>query len=170
MPRRTQWRGKGHESEGREGRTAGRTRANRRKSDEGFRLRGGGLRRTKAWDSFSRGRGTLGTHIGALGWANLAGRCRHGGPPWPNSGKAEIGRPQSAIGKIGHGYMCLTSGWSSGWLGAVSDELDGQGGGRRSPARSGGVSRARARARLRELRRGIECGHGQGLKKGWGRG
>jgi hypothetical protein len=31
------------------------------------------LRRAKAWDSFSRGRGTLGTNTVALGWANLAG-------------------------------------------------------------------------------------------------
>jgi hypothetical protein len=74
MPQRTQWWGKGHESADREGRTAGRRpRADRRNSDEEFRPRGGGLRRTKAWDSFSRGRGTLGTNIGALGRANLAG-------------------------------------------------------------------------------------------------
>jgi hypothetical protein len=31
------------------------------------------LRRAKAWDSFNRGTGTLGTNAGALGWANLAG-------------------------------------------------------------------------------------------------
>jgi hypothetical protein len=41
MPRRTQWRGKGHESEGREGR---RPRADWRNSGEGSRRRGGGLR------------------------------------------------------------------------------------------------------------------------------
>jgi hypothetical protein len=51
-----------------------------------------------------------------------------------------------------------------GWLGAVSGELYGWGGGRWSPAGSGGVSRARARAGLREMRRGSECGHGQGSK------
>jgi hypothetical protein len=66
--------------------------------------------------------------------------------------------------------MCLTSGWSSGWLGAVSDELDGRGGGRGSPARSGGVSRARARVGLREMRRRTECRHGRGLKRSWGMG
>jgi hypothetical protein len=47
--------------------------AHRRNSGEGFRPRGGGLRRAKAWDSFSRGRGTLGTNARALGRANLAG-------------------------------------------------------------------------------------------------
>jgi hypothetical protein len=60
--------------------------------------------------------------------------------------------------------MCLTSGQSSGWLGAVSGELDGRGGGRGSPARSGNVSRARTRVGLREMRRGSECGHGRGSK------
>jgi hypothetical protein len=50
MLRRTQWRGKGHESEGKEGRTAGRRpRADRRNSDEAFRPQGGDLRRAKAW-------------------------------------------------------------------------------------------------------------------------
>jgi hypothetical protein len=51
----------------------------------------------------------------------------------------------------------------------VSGELDGRGGGRGSPAGSGGVRRARARAGLREMRRGSECGHGRG-SKGAGRG
>jgi hypothetical protein len=68
MPRRTQWQGKGHESEDREGRTAGRRpRAGRRNSGEGFWPQGGGLRHAKARDSFSRGRGTLGTNARALG-------------------------------------------------------------------------------------------------------
>jgi hypothetical protein len=50
----------------------------------------------------------------------------------------------------------------------VSGELDGRGGGRGSPARSGGMSRARARAVLHETRRGSECGHGRGSKRSWG--
>jgi hypothetical protein len=59
--------GKGHESADREGRTAGRKpRANQRNSSEAFRPRGGGLRRAKAWESFSRGRGEIGTYIGEL--------------------------------------------------------------------------------------------------------
>jgi hypothetical protein len=73
-PQRTQWRGRGHESTGREGRTARRgSRADRRNSSEAFRPQGGGLRRTKAWASFSRGRGTLGTNAGELDRAKLAG-------------------------------------------------------------------------------------------------
>jgi hypothetical protein len=49
MPRRAQWRGKGHESTGREGRTAGkRSRADQKNSGEAFRPWGGGLRRAKA--------------------------------------------------------------------------------------------------------------------------
>jgi hypothetical protein len=72
-PRRNQWRGRGHESEGREGRTAGRrSRTDRRNSGEAFRSRGGGLRRAKAWASFSRGQGTLGTYSGELDRAKLA--------------------------------------------------------------------------------------------------
>jgi hypothetical protein len=74
MLRRTQWRGKGHEFKVREGRTAGRRpRAYRRNSGEGFRPRGGGLRRAKVWECFSRGRGDTGTYTGALDWAKLTG-------------------------------------------------------------------------------------------------
>jgi hypothetical protein len=57
-----------------------------------------------------------------------------------------------------------------GWLGAVSGELDGRGGGRGSLTSSGGVSRARARAGRREMRRGSECGRGRGSKRSWGLG
>jgi hypothetical protein len=49
----------------------------------------------------------------------------------------------------------------------VSGELDGRGGGRGSLARSGGVSRARAG--LREMKRGVSAGMG-GAQKGVGRG
>jgi hypothetical protein len=74
MTRRTRWRGYGHETEGGEGETAGKKlRAGRRNSNEGFWPRGEGLRRAKAWDSFSRGRGNTGTIAGALGRANLVG-------------------------------------------------------------------------------------------------
>jgi hypothetical protein len=48
-------------------------RADRRNSGEGFRPWGGGLRRAKAWEGFSRGRGTIGTHTGALDQAKFAG-------------------------------------------------------------------------------------------------
>jgi hypothetical protein len=61
VPRRTRWRGKGHESTGREGRTAVRKpRAGRRNSGEPFWPWGGGLRHAKALANFSRGRETPG--------------------------------------------------------------------------------------------------------------
>jgi hypothetical protein len=73
-PRQTQWRGRGHEFADRGRRTAGRRcRADRRSSGEAFRPRGGGLRRAKAWASFSRDRGDTGTYTGELGLAKSAG-------------------------------------------------------------------------------------------------
>jgi hypothetical protein len=63
-----------------------------------------------------------------------------------------MGRAQGAIREIGHGDGCLTSGRSSGRLGAVSGELDGRERGHGSPAAAGGVGRARERAKLREMR------------------
>jgi hypothetical protein len=73
-PRRTQRRGRCHESMGREGRTVERrSRADRRSSDEAFRSWGRGLRRAKALANFSRGRGTLGTNIGELDRAKSVG-------------------------------------------------------------------------------------------------
>jgi hypothetical protein len=47
-------------------------RAGRGNSSVGFRPRGGGLRRAKAWTNFSRSRGTQGVGAGALDRANLA--------------------------------------------------------------------------------------------------
>jgi hypothetical protein len=73
-PQRTQWQGRDHESMGREGRTAmRRPQAGRSNSGEPFRLRGGDLRRAKAWASFSRGRGNTGTYSGELDQAKLTG-------------------------------------------------------------------------------------------------
>jgi hypothetical protein len=54
--------------------------------------------------------------------------------------------------EIGHGDGYLTSGRSSGRLGAVSDELDGRERGRGSPAAAGDEGRARERAKLLEMR------------------
>jgi hypothetical protein len=48
-----------------------RPQAEQRNSGEGFRPQGGGLRHAKAWDSLSRGRGTLGPtrgHMAGLIW------------------------------------------------------------------------------------------------------
>jgi hypothetical protein len=59
---------------GREGRTAVRESwAGRRNSGEPIRSRGGDLRRTKAWASFSRGRGDTVTYSGELDRAKSAG-------------------------------------------------------------------------------------------------
>jgi hypothetical protein len=59
---------------GREGRTAvRRSRADRRKSGERFRPRGGDLRRAKALANFSRGRGDTGTYSDELDQAESAG-------------------------------------------------------------------------------------------------
>jgi hypothetical protein len=51
----------------------------------------------------------------------------------------------------------------------VFGELDGRERGRGSPTASGGESRARERARVCEMRRGVCAGHWQGFKKGAGR-
>jgi hypothetical protein len=81
-----------------------RPRAGRRNSGEEFRPRGGGLRRAKAWDSFSRGRGTLGTNVRALGRANLAGHHagaadRHGRTP----AKPKLANDKTKLGKLSTG-------------------------------------------------------------------
>jgi hypothetical protein len=60
-------------------------------------------------------------------------------------------------------------GRSSGRLGAVSGELDGREHGRGSLASSDGEGRARERVMLCEMRRGSECGHWRGSKRGAGR-
>jgi hypothetical protein len=118
MTRRTQWRGNDHEYEDREGRTAGRRpRAGRRNSGEGFRPRGGGLRRAKAWDSFSRGRGTLGTNTGALGRANLTGHRvgaadRHDRTP----AKPKWADNKEKLGKLSTGTSVSPQGGARGGL------------------------------------------------------
>jgi hypothetical protein len=48
-------------------------RADRSNSGEPFRPQGGDLRHAKAWASFSRGRGTIGTNAGELDRAKSAG-------------------------------------------------------------------------------------------------
>jgi hypothetical protein len=72
--RRTHWCGFGHETGVKEGRTAAeRLRTGRGNSGEESRPRRGGLRRARAWTSFSRARGTSGTDAGALDWTKSAG-------------------------------------------------------------------------------------------------
>jgi hypothetical protein len=88
-----------------------------------------------------------------------------------STGEGEIGRTQGAVREIGHGNGCLTSGRSSGRLGSVSGEMDGRERERGSPAASGGEGRARERARVCEIRRGVCAEHWWGSKKGsWARG
>jgi hypothetical protein len=50
-----------------------RSRAGRSNSGEPFRPQGGDLRRAKAWASFSRGRGDIGTYSGELDRAKSVG-------------------------------------------------------------------------------------------------
>jgi hypothetical protein len=75
----------------------------------------------------------------------------------------------TVIEEIGHGDGCLTSGWSSGRLGAISGVLDGREHGSGSPAAAGGVGRARERVKSSEMRRGVCVGHWRASKKGAGR-
>jgi hypothetical protein len=121
VPRRTRWRGRDHESTGREGRTAvRRSWAGRRNSGERFRPRGGDLRRTKALPGFSRDRGDTENYSGELDWTKSAtiARARRSATVehrrrrnWTNTGRNNGNW---------HGDGCLTSGRSSGRLGAVA--------------------------------------------------
>jgi hypothetical protein len=87
VPRRTQWRGRSHESTGREGKTVvRRSQAGRRNSGERFRPWGGDLRRAKALAGFNRDRGDTGNLSGELDRAKSAGHRastadRHGRAP-----------------------------------------------------------------------------------------
>jgi hypothetical protein len=157
---------------GQRGRMEGkRPRACRRNSGEGFQPRGEGLRRTKAWDSFSRARGNSRTDEGALGRTKSTGH-REGAAD--RHGRHQQSRNWSVTKRnweIEHGRRCLTSRRSAGSLGVASGELVHRGGGRGSPARSDDVGRARERAGLCEceMRRGSECGCRWGSKRELGR-
>jgi hypothetical protein len=120
-------------------------RAGRSNSGEPFQPWRGVLRRAKAVANFSRGRGDTKTYSGELDRDKSAGHRA-------STGEGEIGRAQGAIRENGHGDGCLTSGRSSGRLGAVSGELDGQERGRGSSVAASGVGRAREGVKLREMR------------------
>jgi hypothetical protein len=128
------------------------------------------LRHAKAWESFSRGRGDTGTYTGELDRAKLAG---HHASTADHHGRApampKLVEHRAESREIKHGQWCLTSGRSSGRLGAVSGELDGRERGRGSLAASGSEDRARERAMLCEMRLGSEYGHWRGSKRGVGR-
>jgi hypothetical protein len=94
-----------------------RPRANWRNCGEGFRPRGGGLRRAMAWDSFSRGRGTLGTNAGALDRANLVGHRagtadHHGRTP----AKPKLADNKAKLGKLSTGTGAPPQGGARGGL------------------------------------------------------
>ena len=117
--------------------------------------------------NFSRDRGDTRNYSGELDRAKSAGHRastadRRGRAP----AKVKLDEHRAQIREVGHGDKCLTSGWSSGRLGAVSSELDGRECRRGSPVASGGEGRARERVRVCEMRRGASAGHWQGSKKG----
>jgi hypothetical protein len=131
MPRQAQWRGKGHESADKGGRMAGRKpRADQRNSGEGFRPRGGGLRRTKAWEGYIRGRGTLRTNTGALDRAKLAGHRvgavdHHGRAP----AMPKLVEHRAKSGKLGTGKGVSPQGGAQGGLArSLASWMDGEAG------------------------------------------
>jgi hypothetical protein len=83
-----------------------RPQAGRRNSGEGFQPQGGGLRRTKAWDSFSRGRGTLGINTGARAVD------RHGRTP----AKPKLAAHRAKLGKLSTGIGVSPRGGARGGL------------------------------------------------------
>jgi hypothetical protein len=88
MLQRTWWQGKGHESEGREGR---RPRADQRNSGEGFQPRGGGLRALRPGKASAEAGATQGPtpgHWTGLNWPATV-RARR---PQSSTGDAKIGR------------------------------------------------------------------------------
>jgi hypothetical protein len=125
-PRRTQWRGRSHESTGREGRTAvRRPRVGQSNSGERFRPQEGDLRRAKALANFSRGRGDTGNYSAELDRAESAGRARRTAEAehrrrrnWKN---IEHNKGNWARGRVSHLGAELGEAWSNlrqaGWPG-----------------------------------------------------
>jgi hypothetical protein len=75
------------------------------------------LRRAKVWESFSRRRGTLGTHIGALDWAKLVGHragaadCHGRAPAMP-----KLAEHRAKLGKLSMGKGVSPRGGARGGL------------------------------------------------------
>jgi hypothetical protein len=112
------------------------------------------------------GLGLVPVRVGECYGSSLGHRA---GLSWPDTTqgttelrRVQIGYNQARIRKIKHGDGCLTSRQSSGWLGVASGGLDGRHGGRETPAKSSGESRARERVSLSEMRQWSECGCGCG--------
>jgi hypothetical protein len=91
--------------------------AGRSNSGEAFWPRGGGLRRAKAWASFNRGRGTLGTNVGELNRAKSAGHhartavCRDRAPA-----TVKWAKHRAQQGKLGTGMGVSPQGGARGGL------------------------------------------------------
>jgi hypothetical protein len=101
------------------GRTTGRRfRADRRNSGEAFRPQGGGLRRVKAWESFSRGRGDTRTYTRELDRAKLAG---HRVSTADRHGRAlvmpKLAKHRAELGKLSTGKGVSPRGGARGGLG-----------------------------------------------------
>jgi hypothetical protein len=155
VPQRTRWRGKGHESTGKEGRTAVRKPrgGGRRNSGEPFRPRGGVLRRAKALASFSRGRGDTGTYseeldrdksAGHRAWQTTAAEHRRR-RNWPSTGRNKgnwaRGRVSHLGAELGEGWSGL---WQAGWPGTRAS-VSGGGWRHGQSAREGAAERNEAR-------------------------
>jgi hypothetical protein len=109
MTRRTRWRGCGHETGVREGRTVGkRLQAGRDNSGEEFRPLGETIDRDRAQSRFSGGGGALWANVGELDGVGLAGhregtasKCGRT-PARPNWLKAGANRENQARERISH--------------------------------------------------------------------
>jgi hypothetical protein len=114
VPRRTQWRGRGHESTGRNGRTTvRRPRTGRSNSGERFQPREGDLRRAKALANFSRGRGDTGNYFGELDRAELV---RHHASTADRRGRAPA---KAKLANTGHNK----GNWARGRVSHLGAEL-----------------------------------------------
>jgi hypothetical protein len=118
MPQRTQWRGRGHKSEGREGRTTeGRSRASRSNSVEESWPPEGAIGRDRARVSSSRGGGTPCAKAQALDEVGMAGHradaaSRRGPTPArPNWLKAGANKVKQAQGWESHLRAELGEAW-----------------------------------------------------------
>jgi hypothetical protein len=107
--RRTRWRGCGHETGVREGRTVGeRLRAGWDNSGEKFRPLGEAIDHDGAQSRFSGGGAALWAYAGALDKVGLAGHCagaaskRSRTPTRPNWLKAGANRKNQARGRVSH--------------------------------------------------------------------
>jgi hypothetical protein len=166
--RRPRWRGCGHETGVREGRTAGkRLQAGQDNSGEEFWLLGEAIDRDRARSRFREGGEALWTNAEALEGVGLAGH--HAGaaskrgrtqarPNWLQVGANRENQTRERMSHLGAELGVA-------WRGLRRS--------RRSARRarvSGKAERRGQSARLCEMGRGSECGRGWCSKRSWGRG